>query len=62
MAADPPRPTQDGPGLTVDALVLRIDDDRVDLITRSPETEGYQRSTVDSHTLAQFMRGLFALT
>ena len=55
-------PRKDGPGLTVDALVLRIDDDRVDLITRSPETEGYQRSTVDSHTLAQFMRGLFALT
>lgn len=55
-------PRKDGPSLTVDPLVLRIDDDRVDLITHSPETEGYQRSAVDPETLAQFMRGLFALT
>lgn len=70
LAHDAPRrwqlihhvPRTDGRGLTVDALVLRVDDDHVDLITRAPETEGYQRSSVDAQMLAQFVRGLFALT
>jgi hypothetical protein len=55
-------PRRGGPGLTVDALVVRIDDVHMDLITRSPDIEGYQRSSVDAGTLAAFMRGLFALT
>jgi hypothetical protein len=48
--------------LVVDALVVRSAEDRVDLITRPPEGEGYQRMAVDAASLAAFMRGLFALT
>ena len=49
------------PRLAVDALVVRIDPERVDLITRNPDTAGYQRMAVDTRSLASFLRGLFTL-
>ena len=55
-------PRRGVPGASVEALVVRIADDRVDLITRAPEAEGYQRIRVDATSLAEFLRGLFALT
>ena len=49
------------PRLAVDALVVRIDLERVDLVTRAPDSEGYQRSAVDVESLAAFLRGLFSI-
>lgn len=55
-----PRPG--GARLVVDALVLRTAEDRLELVTRAPEADGYQRMVVDARRLRDFMRGLFALT
>jgi hypothetical protein len=55
-------PRAGGARLVVDALVLRTGEDRLELVTRAPEADGYQRMVVDARRLAAFMRGLFALT
>ena len=54
-----PRP--DGIRLVVDALVVRLDDSRVDVVTRHPDSPGYQRFAVDHDTLRDFLVGLFRL-
>jgi hypothetical protein len=54
-----PRP--DGTRLVVDALVVRVDDSRVDVVTRSPGETGYQRFAVDHDSLREFLIGLFRL-
>ena len=54
-------PRADGTFLVVDALVLRLGDSRVDLISRGPEADGYQRVPVDADALRAFLIGLTAL-
>ena len=54
-----PRP--DGTRLVVDALVVRLDDSRVDVVTRHPDSPGYQRFAVNHDTLRDFLVGLFRL-
>jgi hypothetical protein len=54
-------PQPGGSRLVVDALVLRVDEHGVDLITRTPHGVGYQRSPVDVATLQSFLVGLFTL-
>lgn len=54
-----PRP--DGTRLVIDALVLRLDDTRVEVVTRGPGDPGYQRFAVDHDTLREFLMGLFRL-
>lgn len=54
-------PREGGIRLVVDALVLRVGPDRVDLISRLPEAEDYQRVAVDATSLGEFLRGLFEL-
>ena len=51
----------DGTRLVVDALVLRTGDARVDLITKVPDGDGYQRIAVDHDSLRTFLEGMFAL-
>ena len=54
-------PQPDGPRLVVDAPVLRLDDTRVEVVTRHPGEAGYQRFAVDHDTLQEFLVGLFRL-
>jgi hypothetical protein len=54
-----PRP--DGTRLVIDALVLRLDDTRVEVVTRHPGEPEYQRFAVDHDTLREFLIGLFRL-
>ena len=54
-----PRP--DGTQLVVDALVLRTGQERVDLVTRAPDGEGYRRTPVDAAALREFLVGLAAI-
>lgn len=51
----------DGAGLAVDSLVVRVGDDRVDLVTHDPSGPGYRRIAVDSARLRDFLGGLFGL-
>lgn len=54
-------PQPDGTRLVIDALVLRLDDARVEVVTRHPEDPGYQRFAVDHDSLREFLMGLFRL-
>lgn len=54
-------PRRGKPRLAVDALVVKVDEERVDLITRAPDVAGYQRLAVDATSLAAFLRGLFSV-
>jgi hypothetical protein len=54
-----PRP--DGTRLVIDALVLRLDDARIEVITRHPDDAGYQRFAVDHESLREFLISLFRL-
>jgi hypothetical protein len=54
-------PKPDGTRLVIDALVLRLDDSRVEVIARLPDHPGYQRFAVDHETLREFLVGLFRL-
>lgn len=51
----------DGTRLVIDAVVLRTGDARVDLITKVPDGDGYQRLAVDHDSLRDFIAGLFSL-
>jgi hypothetical protein len=50
-----------GTRLVVESMVLRTGETRVDLVTRTPEGEGYQRMAVDAGSLRDYLRGLFTL-
>jgi hypothetical protein len=50
-----------GTRLVVESMVLRTGEARVDLVTRIPEGEGYQRMAVDAASLRAYLRGLFTL-
>jgi hypothetical protein len=50
-----------GTRLVIDALVLRSGEARVDLVTKVPDGDGYQRIAVDHDSLRDFVAGLFAL-
>jgi hypothetical protein len=50
-----------GTRLVVESMVLRTGETRVDLVTRIPEGEGYQRMAVDAGSLRDYLRGLFTL-
>jgi hypothetical protein len=50
-----------GTRLVVESMVLRTGETRVDLVTRTPEDDGYQRVAVDAGTLREYLRGLFLL-
>jgi len=50
-----------GTRLVVESLVLRTSETRVDLVTRTPEGDGYQRLAVDAESLREYLRGLFLL-
>jgi len=47
--------------LVVESMVLRTGETRVDLVTRSPEDDGYQRVPVDRESLREYLKGLFLL-
>jgi hypothetical protein len=47
--------------LVVESMVLRTGESRVDLVTRTPEDDGYQRVAVNAETLREYLVGLFML-
>ena len=47
--------------LVVESMVMRTGETRVDLVTRSPEDDGYQRVAVDKESLREYLKGLFML-
>jgi hypothetical protein len=47
--------------LVVESMVLRTGESRVDLVTRTPSDDGYQRVAVDAAALRDYLRGLFLI-
>ena len=50
-----------GTRLVVESMVLRTGETRVDLVTRHPRDDGYQRVAVDAESLREYLKGLFSL-
>lgn len=52
----------DGTTLVVDALVLRVGETRVDVITADPGSDSYLRTAVDDDALRDFVRSITGVT